>query len=165
MPTPDQLQVRRVDFTQPVEMQALVDLLDAYARDPMGGGTPLAEDVKQRLGQDLPTLPHAASFIAWRADTPIGLLNAFEAYSSFKARPLLNVHDLAVHPAHRGQGVGQALLVAAEQHARARGCCKLTLEVLTGNGPALRSYLRFGFAPYALDPAAGQASFMQKWLG
>ena len=67
-------------------------------------------------------------------------------------------------PAHRGQGVGQALLAAAEAHARERGCCKLTLEVLTGNAVALRSYERFGFAPYALDPAAGQASFMQKWL-
>ena len=56
------------------------------------------------------------------------------------------------------------LLAAAEQHARARGCCKLTLEVLTGNARALKSYLGFGFEPYALDPAAGQASFMQKWL-
>ena len=58
----------------------------------------------------------------------------------------------------------QALLAATEDLARARGCCKLTLEVLTGNQLALASYLKFGFAPYALDPAAGQASFMQKWL-
>ena len=71
---------------------------------------------------------------------------------------------MAVLPGIRGQGIGQALLSAAETHARERGCCKLTLEVLTGNRPALRSYERFGFAPYALDPAAGQASFMQKWL-
>ena len=65
---------------------------------------------------------------------------------------------------HRRLSRGQALLAAAEQHARARGCCKLTLEVLTGNARALKSYLGFGFEPYALDPAAGQASFMQKWL-
>jgi ribosomal protein S18 acetylase RimI-like enzyme len=76
----------------------------------------------------------------------------------------LNIHDIAVLPDCRGQGVGQALLAAAEQLAIDRGCCKLTLEVLTGNARALQSYLRFGFAPYALDPAAGQASFMQKWL-
>jgi hypothetical protein len=38
------------------------------------------------------------------------------------------------------------------------------LEVLTGNERALRSYEQFGFEPYTLDPAAGQASFMQKWL-
>jgi ribosomal protein S18 acetylase RimI-like enzyme len=60
--------------------------------------------------------------------------------------------------------VGQALLKAAEDHARARGCCKLTLEVLSGNTPAMASYKRFGFAQYELDPAVGQAQFMQKWL-
>jgi ribosomal protein S18 acetylase RimI-like enzyme len=60
--------------------------------------------------------------------------------------------------------VGQALLAAAEAHARERGCCKLTLEVLTGNQVALTSYVRFGFANYQLDPSAGQAMLMQKWL-
>ncbi len=77
---------------------------------------------------------------------------------------MLNVHDIAVLAQHRGQGVGQALLKAAEDHARHRGCCKLTLEVLSGNAPAMASYKRFGFAQYELDPAAGQAQFMQKWL-
>ena len=95
---------------------------------------------------------------------PIGLINCFEGYSTFKAKPLLNVHDIAVLPAFRGQGVGQALLQAAQDHAHARGCCKLTLEVLSGNHPALQSYRRFGFAQYELDPNAGQAQFMQKWL-
>jgi ribosomal protein S18 acetylase RimI-like enzyme len=85
-------------------------------------------------------------------------------YSTFQARPLLNVHDLAVLPRHRARGVGQALLAACEHHARQRGCCKLTLEVLSGNTRALRSYQRFGFAPYVLDPAEGQALLMQKWL-
>ena len=51
-----------------------------------------------------------------------------------------------------------------EAHARAIGCCKLTLEVLSGNMVATRAYLRFGFAQYALDPAVGHAMFMQKWL-
>ena len=56
------------------------------------------------------------------------------------------------------------LLSAVEPRARELGCCKLTLEVLSGNGPAMASYKRFGFAQYELDPAAGQAQFMQKWL-
>ncbi len=158
------LNVRRVNYRDPSDAQALVMLLDAYARDPMGGGEGLAEEVKTRLCGDLAAHPLASSFIAWRDEQAVGLANCIEGYSTFKARPLLNIHDIAVLPAHRGQGVGQALLAAAEGHARERGCCKLTLEVLTGNAVALRSYERFGFAPYALDPAAGQASFMQKWL-
>ena len=158
------LAVRRVDYQDQAQAQALVMLLDAYARDPMGGGEGLSEEVKSRLCRDLAQRADAVSFIAWEDAQPLGLINCIEGYSTFKAQPLMNIHDIAVLPAHRGRGVGQALLAAAEAHARERGCCKLTLEVLTGNSVALRSYQRFGFAPYVLDPSAGQASFMQKWL-
>ena len=158
------LQILPVDYQNPSHRTALVMLLDAYAQDPMGGGEGLAQEVKTRLCDDLAGRTDTASFIAWLGDAPVGLVNCIEGYSTFKARPLMNIHDIAVLPGHRGAGVGQALLAAAEQHAKNRGCCKLTLEVLTGNAPALKSYLGFGFAPYALDPAAGQASFMQKWL-
>ena len=64
----------------------------------------------------------------------------------------------------RGQGIGQALLGWAENMARDLGCCKVTLEVLTGNHGALKSYERAGFEPYALDPEAGQAMLLQKKL-
>jgi GNAT superfamily N-acetyltransferase len=63
-----------------------------------------------------------------------------------------------------GRGVGQALLGWAETRARQLGCCKLTLEVLSNNRRALRSYEQAGFEPYVLDPAAGQALFLQKKL-
>ena len=156
--------IRRVDYRAPADRAALIALLGAYAQDPMGGGSPLADEVTARLCDDLARLPSAASFIAWVDDAPVGLINTFEGYSTFMARPLLNVHDIAVLPAHRAHGIGQALLAACEAHARERGCCKLTLEVLSGNARALRSYERFGFSPYVLDPAEGHALLMQKWL-
>ena len=158
------LQVQRVDYLNENDAKALVFLLDAYAQDPMGGGEPLQPEAAARLCADLSRIASAASFIAWLDDKPIGLINCFEGYSTFKAKPLLNVHDIAVLDGHRGQGVGQALLQAAQAHALSRGCCKLTLEVLSGNAPAMQSYKRFGFEQYELDPAAGQAQFMQKWL-
>jgi ribosomal protein S18 acetylase RimI-like enzyme len=158
------LKVQRVDYLNAHHAKALVFLLDAYAQDPMGCGEALNPDAAAHLCADLSRIAGAASFIAWLDDQPIGLINCFEGYSTFKAKPLLNVHDIAVLACHRGQGVGQALLQAAEGHARELGCCKLTLEVLSGNAPALSSYKRFGFEQYELDPAAGQAQFMQKWL-
>jgi len=158
------LQVRRADYSATADRTALLDLLDAYAQDPMGGGEALPADVRARLCDDLARHPLAVSFIAWLGDQPVGLANCFEGYSTFKARPLLNVHDMVVHPAHRARGIGQALLAACEDHARERGCCKLTLEVLSGNQRAMRSYAHFGFAPYVLDPREGQALLMQKWL-
>jgi GNAT superfamily N-acetyltransferase len=156
--------IERVNYRNAKDAQALVFLLDAYAKDPMGGSEALKPEVSARLCEELANIPGAASFIAWTEGQPIGLINCFEGYSTFKAKPLLNVHDIAVLAKHRGQGVGQALLRAAENHARTRGCCKLTLEVLSGNTPAMASYKRFGFAQYELDPAVGQAQFMQKWL-
>lgn len=162
------IQIKRVAYCDSIDCSALLNLLDAYARDPMGGGTPLPDEVKGRLCRDLSTNPAAVSFIAWHEDgsglEAVGLINGFFGYSTFRAEPLLNIHDIVVLPAYRGQGVGQSLLAAAETEAHERGCCKLTLEILTGNSRAMASYKRFGFEPYTLDPEAGQASFMQKWL-
>ena len=94
----------------------------------------------------------------------MGLINCFEGFSTFAARPLLNIHDLVVLAEQRGGGIGQQLLSAAEAAARERDCCKLTLEVLGNNHAALQSYARFGFRAYQLDPAAGTARFLEKPL-
>jgi ribosomal protein S18 acetylase RimI-like enzyme len=161
------LHIQRVDYRAPLDGLHLRRLLDLYARDPMGGGEPLAASVLERLCDDLARRPDAASFLAYRVTNtsdPVGLINCFEGYSTFKAKPLLNVHDIVVHPDTRGQGVAQALLGAAQQLAIERGCCKLTLEVLSGNTVAMNAYDRFGFKPYQLDPGAGQAVLLQKWL-
>jgi len=143
---------------------ALIDLLDDYARDPMGGGKPLSDEIRSQLSTRLAQRSDYIGFLALVDDEPVGLINCFEGFSTFAARPLLNIHDLTVRLPHRGQGIGSALLRAAEAVARERGCCKLTLEVLSNNAEALAAYTRADFAAYQLDPAAGQALFMQKWL-
>ena len=161
---PKNILVKKVDYLNSADSATLVGLLDMYAQDPMGGSEPLDEAVKDRLCTDLANHSGAISWIAYVDQKPVGLLNAFMGYSTFKARPLMNVHDIAVDPAYRGQGVGQALLDALERHAQEIGCCKLTLEVLSGNHVAQRSYQHFGFEQYALSAETGQALFMQKWL-
>ncbi|OZB48602.1 MAG: hypothetical protein B7X40_06820 [Cellulomonas sp. 14-74-6] len=94
----------------------------------------------------------------------MGLINAFEGFSTFMARPLLNVHDVYVDGAVRGQSIAGRMLEHLQGLAIARGCGKLTLEVLEHNHPAVSSYRRFGFQPYALDPAQGRATFWEKRL-
>lgn len=160
--------MRRVDYANAKDRTALTTLLNHYATDPMGGGTPIAPEALARLCNDLAQRPFAFSFIAWaptaQGEEPAGLANCFEGYSTFKAAPLINIHDIVVHSNWRGQGVAQQLMQAVQAEAVNRKACKITLEVLTGNAVAMKSYKRFGFAPYALDPAAGTATFMQKWL-
>jgi GNAT superfamily N-acetyltransferase len=153
-----------VDLANPVHASAVVSLLDAYARDPMGGGEGLQQQVKARLVTALAQRADYIGLLAYQNRKPVGLLNAFEGFSTFAAQPLLNIHDVYVDPNIRGSGAGQALLAAIELIARTRGCCKLTLEVLTGNVIAQRVYQAQGFRAYSLDEHTGQALFWQKAL-
>lgn len=152
------------DYGNPAHARALVELLDAYARDPAGGGTPLPDTVKAGLPAALAARPQAFSVLAFDGEEPVGLVNCIEGFSTFACRPLVNVHDVVVRQSHRGQRITQRMLARVEQEAVARGACKLTLEVLQGNASALRAYEREGFAGYQLDPAFGAAMFLQKKL-
>lgn len=140
------------------------DAIGSVCTRPNGGGEPLTAECRTRLPQTLQQCASAVSLIAYLDEQPAGLLNAFQTVSTFAARPLINVHDLAVASAFRGQGIATALLHQIEQIARERDCCKLTLEVLSGNHTARHAYHRCGFAGYELDPLQGHALFWQKKL-
>jgi len=158
------LTVRRADYRDAGDAAALVALLDLYARDPMGGGKELSQAVKASLPSALQAFPGAFSLLAFQGDEAAGLANCFTGFSTFAARPLVNIHDLAVRPEQRGKGIGRALMQAVEAEARVRGACKITLEVLGGNDNAKALYAALGYATYALDPAKGTAQFWEKTL-
>ena len=156
--------VLQASYSNSVHAQAIGFLLNHYAEDAMGGGQSLSADTRQQLAIELAKRPHAFSVLAFIAGEPVGLVNCFEGFSTFACRPLVNVHDVVVLQNHRGQRITQRMLARVEQEAVVRGACKLTLEVLQGNAPALRAYEREGFAGYQLDPAFGAAMFLQKKL-
>ena len=156
--------VRRADYADPADATAIVMLLDAYARDQAGGSEALSEFAKAHLVRELAARPQAFSILAFDGDLAVGLVNCIEGFSTFKCKPLVNVHDVAVLASHRGRGIAEQMLALAETMARERGAVKMTLEVLSGNTPAVKLYTRIGYAGYQLDPAMGTANFMQKWL-
>lgn len=158
------LTIVTVDYQNAEQMVDLLMLLDSYAQDPMGGNEPLSAECRQQLPTVLQQCSAAISLIAYQDTQPVGLLNAFQTLSTFTAKPLINIHDLAVAPAFRGQGIGTALLNRIEAIAQERNCCKLTLEVLSGNTRAQKAYQHCGFAGYELDPQQGHALFWQKKL-
>lgn len=86
--------------------------------------------------------------------------NAREAPRPFAVRPLVNIHDFFVAPAHRGTGISRMLFAAIEQRARELGCCKLTLEVLENNHCARRVYAAAGFAPPQYAPGTCGSLFL-----
>ena len=160
----ESLIVCSTDLTQPQHAAAWLELLDHYAHDPMGGGEGLSDYAKLNLVHTIRQVPGFHGALAWLDGEAVGLIDCFAGFSTFAAKPLLNVHDIVVHASRRGQGIAQALLAWAGQRAGELGCCKLTLEVLSNNARAMAAYRRAGFVPYVLDPAAGHALLMQKYL-
>lgn len=154
----------QADYRDPQQAQAVVALLNDYACDPMGGGEPLSEAVKHNLCDALAERKDAFSVLCYVDGKPAGLVNCFEGFSTFKCRPLINIHDVTVSPRFRGQGISRGLLETVETIARERNCCKLTLEVLQGNTVAQQAYRRVGFQGYQLDSTLGQAMFWEKPL-
>lgn len=155
------------DYNNPLHAEHVVMLLDKYARDPMGGNTPLNPDVAQTLAKKLASVPTALSILGYLKEEgdqpkPIALANCFMGFSTFKAKPLINIHDCFVDEAVRGMHVGQKLLAEIEAIAKQRDCCKVTLEVLEGNKRAQSAYEKFGFSGYALDETSGNALFWEK---
>lgn len=156
------IEIKIADYLDKEQSTDIGYLLDAYSKDQMGGSQPLPGSVKSDLANELSKLPHAFSIICYVDNKPAGLVNCFEAFSTFKCKPLINIHDVVVVSEFRGLGLSQKMLSKVETIAKSKGCCKITLEVLEGNKVAQNSYIKFGFAGYELDPVMGKALFWQK---
>ncbi|WP_299373341.1 GNAT family N-acetyltransferase [uncultured Tateyamaria sp.] len=64
----------------------------------------------------------------------------------------MDMHHLFVRPACRGQGIGKALMDAAQTHCRSLGCKIMTVGTHPDNHAAAQFYQTHGFAP---RPASG----------
>ncbi len=158
------IEVIEADYGNQQHAEDIVWLLSSYAKDPMGGGKDISDNVKTSLVEALGAFPTAFSVLAYAGEKPAGLINCIGGFSTFAAKPLVNIHDVIVISDYRGLGVSQLMLDHVEGLATDRGCCKLTLEVLEENEVAKNAYRKFGFAGYCLDPEKGQAMFWQKPL-
>jgi GNAT superfamily N-acetyltransferase len=158
------IQVIEADLAQADHQSATLALLNAYAMDPMGDGQPLSETAYRDLIPGLRQHPTTLVFLAYNESEPVGIAICFRGFSTFAARPLVNISDYFVPPEQRGRGIGRLLLAAIEQRARALGCCKLTLEVQENNYNAQRVYAAAGFSQAVHVPEAGGALFLTKPL-
>lgn len=90
------------------------------------------------------THPQAEVLLALDAEEPLGFALFFHNYSTFLARRGLYLEDLFVFPAHRGKGVGRALLARLASAALERGCGRVEWSVLDWNADAIRFYESLG---------------------
>jgi ribosomal protein S18 acetylase RimI-like enzyme len=139
------LSVREANLADPEQAAVLVEMLDAYMRDPMEGGSAPSEQVKRELIPGLRAHPACYVFLALRGEKPVGFAICFLGFSTFNARPLINIHDIFVQVSARGAGMGKLLLDRIEAKARSMNGCAITLEVREDNHRARRLYSKFGF--------------------
>ena len=140
------IRIRTADLCLAADREAVLRLVDLYARDPMGVGSPLPDEARRRIIEGLRSHPACVQYLAYVDDQPVGLAVCFFVFSTFAGRGLLNVHDLIVDPDYRRHGIGTALLRRVEAEARRNDCCKLTLEVRADNPGAKSLYRRHGFS-------------------
>ena len=160
----DTLRIDQANLDDPQHQVAVLEMTRSYARDPMGNGRDLSDDIQKILIQRLRAHPTTLIFLAFDQHQPIGIATCFIGFSTFAARPLLNIHDIHVVKAYQGRRVGRRLLEAVESKARKLDCCKLTLEVQEHNHPALALYHRCGFICGQYEEEAGGVLFHEKRL-
>lgn len=88
--------------------------------------------------------PYAEVLLAFDGGAAAGFALFFHNYSTFLGRPGIYLEDLYVRPAHRGGGIGRALLARVARTAVDRGCGRLEWWVLDWNRPAIDFYERLG---------------------
>ncbi len=158
------IEIVEADLDCAGHQRAVVELLDAYAADPMGNGAPLSAEVRRDLIPGLRRHPTTLIFLAWLDGRAVGIAVCFLGFSTFRARSLINIHDLAVLPECRGCRIGPRLLEAVADKARQLRCCKLTLEVQENNHRARRVYEAAGFAQAQYHESAGGSLFYARSL-
>jgi GNAT superfamily N-acetyltransferase len=115
------------------EYERLTDLCTSTERDladALFGPRPVAEAMIARLDG--------------KSQDCIGFALFFHTYSTFLGRRSLWLEDLFVKPAHRGAGVGRALLASLAVLARERGCGRFEWSVLDWNRSAIAFYEGIG---------------------
>ena len=140
-PNPEHpLQIR---LANPQDVPVLLDFihqLAIYEREPdavLATATDLHRD-------GFGPVPRFHSFVAEWMGEPAGFALYFYNYSTWQGHHGIHLEDIFVLPAHRGKGIGKALLTKVAAVAVVEGCPRLEWNVLDWNGDAIDFYHEMG---------------------
>ena len=159
------IQIYLADLRDEFDSKSMLHMLAVYHESLMGNHGPLPDQVRETVIAGLAACSNHRLFLAIDMDSEgtgphraVGMAVCFVNYSTFRALPLINVHDLAVHPAYQGQGIGKSLLEKVIAYAHENQHCAVTLEVRKDNVNALKLYRKLGFA--GIEEQAGDAAML-----
>jgi GNAT superfamily N-acetyltransferase len=96
-------------------------------------------------------------------DPPAGVCQLRYRYAIWTEGEDCWLEDIFVEAGAQGAGVGRALMEAAFERARERGCARMELDVNEANRTALGLYESLGFQAWS-DPPGGRNLLMRRRL-
>ena len=97
--------------------------------------------------------PEVGEILVARHDGQIvGMVNLLYTVSTALGARVALLEDMVIAPSMRGSGLGSQLLAAAIEHAKQRGCLRITLLTDADNDAAHAFYQKQGFAPSSMIP-------------
>ncbi len=134
-----------IDLDNEIHCVNLVKLLNDYMKDEMGTGKPMPAGLGAKIIEGLKNHPAYLGFFVCIENEFVALANCNRNFSTWQAKPLLNIHDFIVSPNFRKQGAGLFMLSQIERYAIEKGFCRINLEVRHDNHIAQNLYLKAGF--------------------
>ncbi len=141
----EEKQIVQVDLKNEKHRTALIHLLNDYMLDEMGIGKQMPDDLGPKIVEGLKKHSGYLGFFVCIAEDFVALANCNLVFSTWKAKPLINIHDFIVSPEFRKKGVGLFLLKSIENYAKENGYCRINLEVRHDNYKAQNLYKKAGF--------------------
>ena len=134
------LTIRPARATDCALLLAFVRELAEYEKQPRDVVATEADFLRDGFGPR----PRFEAVIAEWEGQPAGFALWFYNYSTWTGRHGLYLEDLFVRPAHRGRGIGKALLAHLARVAIEQGCARYQWQVLDWNTPSIRFYEALG---------------------
>ena len=129
-----------------------------------GAEAPSQETLERCVRRLLPD--QGAEFLVGSLDehpSPVGVAQLRFRYLVWLDDEECELEDLFVHSAARRAGVGRALMEAAIERARARGCRRMHIVANEANECAIPLYESFGFSAW-FDPLGGHNLDLRRML-
>ncbi len=136
----------KVNLEDERHCSGLLMLLDDYMRDEMGTGKPMPSGLGAEIIDGLKNHAGYIGFFVCIGDSFAALANCNLNFSTWQAKPLINIHDFMVSSSFRNRGVGKYLLQEIERYALQKGYCRINLEVRNDNIKAQNLYRKAGYA-------------------
>ncbi len=138
--------IKECNFKDPLQRQAIIDLMNHYMADKMGGQLPpYSKETAQAVVEGLEKHPSRVTLLAEYKGAYVGLINSFVNFGTFAGKPFINIHDVVVASEYRGLKIGRKMMEAIDSKAEELGCGKITLEVREDNISAQKLYKSMGY--------------------